>query len=72
MKCQQEQQSTLKIQAFWDITPYQLVNGYLLSPNILVPFYQLTACNILEDFSNITVITSNLMSYMNMGLGQNG
>jgi hypothetical protein len=72
MKGQQEQQSTLKIQAFCDITPYQLVNGYLLSPNILVTFYQLTACNILEDFSNITVITSNLMSYMNMGPGQNG
>jgi len=62
----------MKIQAFWDVTPYQLVNGCLFCLNISVTFYQLTTCNIQEDFSNTTERTSNLMSYMNMGPGQNG
>lgn len=68
---QLEQQSNLKIEAFLDVTPCQLVNSCLFSLNILVTFYQLTACDILEDFSNTTVRASNLMSYMNRGSGQN-
>ena len=72
MKGQLEQQGTLKIQAFWDVPPCQLVSGCLFSLNILVTFYQLTACNIPEDFSNTAVRTSNLMSSMNMGPDQNG